>query len=222
MPERVQRLRVHYGCDEALKHIGHLDQMQTWERILRRARTPVLYSEGFSPRPRIALAAPLPVGVSSEAEQLDVVLSERVEPAALAKALRAQLPDGLRVLEVEELPLDWPSLQSLVRAAAYEVVVEDGRSAEEWRAAIDVLLARESIPWEQQRGEKVRRYDLRPLILSVELREVCDGVARLWMRLRHDEQGAGRPEQVAKALGAESRPRRLHRLRLELAEGSER
>lgn len=220
MPERVQRLRVRYGCDEALKHIGHLDQMQTWERILRRARVAVLYSEGFSPRPRIALAAPLPVGVSSEAEQLDVVLSERMEPDALAAALRPQLPVGLWVIAVEELPMALPSLQSLVRAAEYEAVVEDGRDAAAWRAAIEGVLARGSIPWEQQRGEKVRRYDLRPLILAIELRELCGGRARLWMRLRHDEQGAGRPEQVVKALGASSRPLRLHRLRLELAETS--
>jgi hypothetical protein len=51
--------------------------------------------------------------------------------------------------------------------------------------------------------------------------EACPGgdVTRLWMRLRCDSRGVGRPDQVAKALGL-SEPLRIHRQRLVLAEVS--
>ena len=109
-------------------------------------------------------------------------------------------------------------MQSQVRAAHYEIEVEDRRSREDWERAITELLAAETLPREQQRGDKVKHYDLRPLILDLAIAACADGRTTLRMRLRHDERGAGRPEQVALALGAERAPARVHRVRLELLE----
>ena len=216
MAERVQRLLITYGCDDAVKYISHLDLMRLWERVLRRAQVPVLYSEGFSPRPRIAMAAPLAVGVSSQAEKLDMVLERRVKLDEVRTALEPQLPVGLSISTIEELPLKVPSLQSLTRAAVYDVRVEDSRSGDEWQQAIADLLALESLPWEHQRGDDLKRYDLRPLIHSIDLIECGDGKAQLKMRLRNDSGGSGRPEQVTRALGVHEDPLRMHRLELEL------
>ena len=105
----------------------------------------------------------------------------------------------------------------MLRAACFEVEVSDRRSADEWRLAIDELLGREEIPWSQRRGKETKSYDLRPLILEIDLLDVRDGIARLAMRLRNDERGAGRPEQVTLALGAVEEPTRIHRTAIELA-----
>ncbi len=216
MAERVQRLLITYGCDDAVKYISHLDLMRLWERVLRRAQVPVLYSEGFSPRPRIAMAAPLAVGVSSQSEKLDLVLQQRVKLEDLRLSLEPQLPNGLSISAIEELPLKVPSLQSLTRAAVYEVHVEDGRSMDDWQQAISDLLALDSLPWEHPRGDDIKRYDLRSLIYTIELVECGDGRARLEMRLRNDDQGSGRPEQVMRALHVQEEPLRMHRLELEI------
>ena len=45
--ERPQRLRVTYRKAGALRYVGHLDLMRTWERALRRARLPLAYTQGF-------------------------------------------------------------------------------------------------------------------------------------------------------------------------------
>ncbi len=90
MTQRVQRLYLTYACDDAVKYISHLDLMRVWERVLRRAGVPVVYSEGFSPHPRIAMAAPLAVGVSSEAERIDIVLHTRVRIDEVESAIRDQ------------------------------------------------------------------------------------------------------------------------------------
>ena len=211
MSERVQRLHVIFARADALKYLAHLELMRVWERACKRAGLPLAYSEGFSPRPRLAFAAPLAVGVTSNCEQLDLSLSEHRAAAGVAVALRAQLPDGLTLVRVNEIAMALPSLQALVRAATYDVEVADARTADEWRAAIDGLLARDTIPWEHLRDTTVRRYDLRPLIFSITLVGTEAGRTALRLRLRHDSSGAGRPEQVTRALGVHEEPLRIHR-----------
>ena len=74
-PAAKQRLRITFTRDETLKYIGHLDMARTWQRIARRADLPLAYSEGFNPQPRMTFAAALPVGCTSDHEEMDMVLS---------------------------------------------------------------------------------------------------------------------------------------------------
>ena len=107
---KVQRLRVTFARGEEVKYITHLDLMRFWERALRRAGIPLAYSEGFSPSPRLALAAPLPVGVTSSGELMDVYLAKRVASQHFVKAVSGQVPPGIAVLGVREVGLGLPSL----------------------------------------------------------------------------------------------------------------
>ena len=216
-PDAVQRLQIRFAAEGPLRYVSHLDLMRVWERVCRRAGLPLATSHGFSPRPKIALAAPLAVGVTSEAELLDILLTARIDLDNVMRRLSAELTPGLRVIEIREGLLKQPSLQSMLRAASYEVEAPDTRSVTEWQAAIAELLARDEIAWSHQRGKELKSYDLRPLVLEVELVSVSDGVATLAMRLRNDERGAGRPEQVMLALGASEPPTRIHRTAIELA-----
>ncbi len=216
-PEPAQRLQIRFGADGPLKYVSHLDLMRVWERVCKRAGLPLATSHGFSPRPKIALAAPLAVGVTSEAELLDLLLTERVDPAETMRQLSAELTAGLTLFEVREGPLKQASLQSMLKAAEYVVDVPDPRTIEEWRTAIAALLGRDEIPWSHQRGNETKSYDLRKLVFDLDVVSAQDGVATLTMRLRNDEQGAGRPEQVALSLGASSEPTRIHRTAIELS-----
>jgi len=56
------------------------DILRLWQRALHRAEIPLAYSEGFSPHPRISLAAPLPIGVTSQAELMDSFAPKWVLP----------------------------------------------------------------------------------------------------------------------------------------------
>ena len=215
---RVQRLRVTFARGEEVKYITHLDLMRFWERALRRAGIPLAYSEGFSPSPRLALAAPLPVGVTSSGELMDVHLAQRVTPQHFIKAVSEQVLPGISVLEVREVGLGLPSLQSQVRWAEYEVDVTTDRLPEV-KQAVDALLAARSIPWQHQREREMRRYDLRPLVQDAWVEALDDGRCTIGMRLRADSQGSGRAEQVAAALGFQA-PTRIHRRRLILEEVS--
>ena len=96
----MQRLRIRFRRGEEIKFISHLDIMRLWERALRRARIPLTYSEGFNPRPRISLVAPLSVGVIGEAELMDIFIDKKVSPHWFTAAVSQQLPPGIEILEV--------------------------------------------------------------------------------------------------------------------------
>ena len=60
-----------------IRFASHRDIAKVWERSLRRAEIPLVYSEGFSPRPRIAFGLALPTGAESECEYLDFHLDDQ-------------------------------------------------------------------------------------------------------------------------------------------------
>ncbi len=209
----MQRLRIKFGRGKELKFIAHLDLMRLWQRTFHRAGIPLAYSEGFVPHPRLALAAPLAVGLTSEAELMDVFCHKVVSPHWLTGALKQQLPSGIEILQINQVSLLMPSLQSLVRFAEYILDVETGKTESELESDLARLLALESLPWQHERDTGVRKYDLRALIDGLWLAGKGD-VANLGMRLRCDSTGSGRPEQVALALGFSQRPLRIHRTKL--------
>lgn len=189
--------------------------MRFWERALRRASLPLAYSQGFSPHPRLSLAAPLMVGVTSEDELLEVFLSRPIAPPLLHGAISAQLPKGFRVLEVFPVHVTAPALPSLVRWAEYQVEVPTDRPEAEVDASIHGLLSARSLPWKHSRDTGEHFYDLRPLVSTITVTAWHDNRAMLHMRLRCDGSGSGRPEQVTAALGL-PHPTSIHRTRLVL------
>jgi radical SAM-linked protein len=210
----MQRIRVRFSRGEELKFISHLDIMRLWQRALHRADIPLAYTEGFSPHPRISLAAPLAVGVTSQAELMDVFCRKWVSPHSFTAAVSRQLPPGIEIHQVYNTPLTMPSLQSQVRYAEYRVELETGKSREEVKAAIASLLAIEHLPWQHQRDTGPRHYDLRALIDDLWLIDGNTGCGTIGMRLRCDSSGSGRPEQVAAALGFKQYPKSIHRTKL--------
>ena len=215
----MQRLRLRFGRGEELKFISHLDIIRLWQRALHRAGIALAYSEGFSPHPRISLAAPLPIGVTSEAELMDIFGTKWVSPHFLTMAMSQQLPPGMEILQVYQIALGLPSLQSQIRHTEYKVEVEAEKSQNDVEAAINSLLSLRQLPWQHQRDTGTRHYDLRALIDDLWLASWHYPYGTIGMRLRCDSSGSGRPEQVTAALGFTHHPQSIHRTRLILKTG---
>ena len=216
---KIQRLRVTFARGETTKYITHLDLMRFWERALRRAELPLAYSEGFSPHAQIALAAPLPVGTTSDAELMDVLMAERIAPKTLIQQLSRQLPAGISIVSAEEVGMALPALQADVRFAEYDVDVPAPDAGVDVPLAIERFLAAGSIPWEHKREDEVKSYDIRTQVEVIELIARDGDAVRLHLRLKNDSSGSGRPEQVVAALGL-APPTRIHRTKLILAGSS--
>jgi len=131
----MQRLRIRFCRGEEVKFISHLDIMRLWQRAFNRAGISLAYSEGFNPHPRLSLAAPLALSVTSEAELLDVVLSEPSSPPYFTAAVSQQLPAGIEILQAHQIPVTMPSLQSQLRFAEYRVELKTERTPPEIKNA---------------------------------------------------------------------------------------
>jgi radical SAM-linked protein len=212
----LKRIRLHYRRGEELRYVAHLDMQQVWERTLRRARLPVAYSQGFSPRPRLHLASALPLGFLSRCEIMDVWLlclpeAEALAPEEVGAKAQAAAPPGLAIYLAEEASLAAPALQTQVISAEYLAEALDDVSHEQLLTAVENLLALQSLVRER-RG---KQYDLRPLVESLEVH--TDGeIPVLWMRLTARESATGRPEELMSALGFDPADFRITRLSLVL------
>ena len=207
------RLRLRFKRGPEIKFISHLDIIRLWQRAFRRAGIPLAYSEGFNPHPRISLAAPLALGVTGEAELMDIFVAKQVSPHNLEAAVSRQLPPGMEILQVYQIVTTLPSLQSQIRYAEYTAEAETAKDEQETEAALASLLSKEHVPWQHQRDTGPRSYDLRALVNDLWLISWRSGYCTIGMRLRCDSGGSGRPEQMAKALGF-NQPRSIHRSRL--------
>lgn len=188
-------LRVHFSKTGAASYLSHLDTLRTFYRALRRSGLPLELSHGFNVRPRISIAAALPVGMVGEDEYLDTDLANPHPVAAATRVLAASLPTGLRILEAAVLG-QTKALEPLVAAAEYRMELAHGH----WdlvglRREVDLLLAQEHLPFPRTKG----LVDLRPGIISLDAAEEA-GVLQLKLCLTAGSRGTVRPEEVLKLL----------------------
>jgi radical SAM-linked protein len=213
----VQRLRFRFRITPSAAHLGHRDIVHIWSEALTAGGFPVALSQGKRPSHRIALAAPLPQNATSDWELVDIYFDESITPARTLSAARDNLPQGIEALDVQEVGPAAPSLQSQVRWAEYQVdIPAKDIPPDDVRSAVKKLLSSASCPAEYRREARVKRYDLRPLVLDLALASSGD-CHRLRMRLRAEPELTARADQVAAALGLPP-PVGVHRVRLQVAE----
>ena len=206
----MYRYRIVFSKVGDARFAGHLDLHKSWERTLRRAGTPLAYSEGFHPQPKIQLASALPLGFTSSAEVADIWLREEWDAQDLKNRLIDKLPPGIEVQSVGQIVEKENSLQSKLRAAEYQVQVECEAEIS-LIDRVDALLAKVEI----QRVRRGKEYDLRPLIEKLEVESSNEEAGfTLAMRLTAREGATGRPEEVLSALGLDECRSQVHRSKL--------
>ncbi len=102
-----------------MRFVPHNDFMEIIKRALRMADAPVAMSQGFNKRERIAAGYPLPLGIESEAELVDIDLFDEVDEG-FAGRLNAFLPDGIRASAARTLE-DGGSIMATVKVIEYRV-----------------------------------------------------------------------------------------------------
>ena len=123
--------------------LSHLDLIRVFQRAFKRGGVMLKHSQGFAPKPYVAVALALSVGVESTCEILDFELENDVPvPADLARRLNATLPLGIRVLEVYESQRKTKELTYLRSTLTLEY---DGGVPAGAREAISELLGREEV-----------------------------------------------------------------------------
>ena len=132
------KLIIRYQKKGPLRFVSHLDTERCWRRAVRRSRLPVAVSAGFSPKEKIEMGYPLPVGCESEGEDLVLEMADPLPLSEAAERLAGVLPEGITLVSV----LSYEKKGSLFHGTAglsYRVngqmltlPVEDGRSPKLW------------------------------------------------------------------------------------------
>lgn len=213
-----QRMRITFGKSGALRYTGHLDMMKLWERVLRRAGVPILYTQGFNAHPRIQLAAPLPLGFTSDCEILDMMLSQPLpDLQTLPQRMESASPAGLTVSHIEEIPPQDPALQALIQSAEYRITFAD--PVDDLAERIEsVLAADEILQAKKAKRGRVKTVNIRPSIYRVTL----EAPYTLLVHLACGELHNLRPDVLLDAMTLSEIPVRIHRFRLHLDSKRER
>ena len=179
---RVQRVRLTFSKTGDMVFVGHLDLLRLLERACRRAALPTSADASpFNPRTRMSYCAALPLGATSSAEVVEVVMTERCDAEDVRARLQAQVPGGLEFTRAEGLDVYRlngslaESLTVLTRSVTYELLVRQRGAAGGGAlppvrdAARAVLAAREFVVTKETKKKKrAKRVDLRPQVLRMQ------------------------------------------------------
>ncbi len=147
----MQRIRIYYSKTQALRYTGSLDVHKIWERTLRRARLPLAYSQGFHPQPKINQACPLPLGMLSRAEIVDIWLEPELPMQQIVEQLSKSIPPGIEIDHLEAVDLHEPALQTRLAASRYQVTLlslpeENQVSLKELSEKVNTILSSANLP----------------------------------------------------------------------------
>ena len=208
-------VRVKYCKGGPIKYISHLNLAQVFTRAIRRADIPVVKSKGFNPRFRISFGPPLPLGISSTSEYLDIRLKEKIKTEELVGKLNRVLPQGLTILRAKIIPSSAGSLVKIIDKASYiitlkikEVLLDSAvknreNKSKELEQKVEKnnkrFLNLDEITVEKQIKNGIKRVDIKPSILDIKVQKFKSLILKLRLEIRIGQQGNLNPRYVAKA-----------------------
>ena len=154
------KVRIKFTKVGALRYVGHLDFMRTFQKIIKRSGVLAVFTRGFSPHMIMSFASPLGVGLESLGEYVDFEMAYRdpyeltkielqrmsqlniendelpaVPPeAVIIDMLNSECPDGVRILSVKRIEEAKGKAMALVSASDNVVFFEN-----DWLHASGIL-----------------------------------------------------------------------------------
>ncbi len=81
-------------------YFSHLDLVNFFSRVAKRSGLPLKYTQGFNPKPKIVIPFPLPLGVESDFEIMELFLEDNVDGFYFRELLNSYLPKDISVTDV--------------------------------------------------------------------------------------------------------------------------
>ena len=170
----LHRVRAHFAKIEKARYLSHLEVVALFSRAIRRAGIPVKFSEGFHPLPRIVLGPALSVGIESVAEYMDLEINGNIDSCELLRKMNCQLPNGLKLLDLREIPLKFPSISDSITEIEYSITLEGVwldliKDSQELSNKIRTFFKTKEKYIEVKRKSGVLRIDLRQWVEKLQL-----------------------------------------------------
>jgi radical SAM-linked protein len=171
----LNSIRVRFVRGEEVKFISHLDLMKVFDRAIRRAGIPIVYSEGFNPHPHMVFGLPLSVGVTSQAEYADFDLEDGFSPDEFMKKLNSSLPPGFKVMEAKIISKK-SNIMASINAASYSILfaVAENMDDEALAQKLADFMQEDAIVAEKEGKKGKKAIDIKPMIIRLELKKPGD------------------------------------------------
>ncbi|MEE9442823.1 MAG: TIGR03960 family B12-binding radical SAM protein [candidate division Zixibacteria bacterium] len=191
------KLRIKWGKKGLVRFLSHLENNRVFERAIRRARLPVVYSQGFHPHQKLSFGPPLPLGYSSDEEYLDIQTEGSCLKAHL-DALSHTLPEGFFIREYKQIFSKAPAISTLLNRATYQISGDFGDPGP-LGSAIEKLLERDSIIALRTTKDGGKEVEIRPAIYRLELNDLLPN-AVIEMELGLGQGGYTKPSEVLESI----------------------
>ncbi|WP_371580278.1 TIGR03936 family radical SAM-associated protein [Streptomyces sp. NBC_01314] len=168
----MQRIRLRYTKRGRLRFTSHRDFQRAFERALRRAEVPMAYSAGFTPHPKVSYANAAPTGTGSEAEYLEIALTDARDPEKLRILLDESLPAGLDIIDAVEARTS--GLADRLTASVWELRL-DGVDPADAERAVEAFKAADLVEVQRRAKNGVRTFDARAAVVDLDSRDGRDG-----------------------------------------------
>jgi len=135
--DKVLRYRVRYSKKGMARYFSHNDLVSQIQRGFRRAGIPVEYTQGFHPKIRMSFGPALALGMEGEEEVLEFRSPHTLPTEEFLFRINSKLPQGVRILSLENLEMDAPSLSEALTALVYSLDLHGGGLSEAVAALCD-------------------------------------------------------------------------------------
>lgn len=196
----MHKIRAEMTKGEEIRYISHLDYASVLERAIRRTQLPVAYSEGFNPHMKISFASALAVGVTSAAEYMDIEFKSAVSADVFVEKLRANLPEGVKLLAAKVIVDKQPALMAMVDLAEYIVDVPFAgdwdllvQATEAFNASAEVFYLRKTP--KSKKEIEVKQYMHTPVVV-----QKLDDMIRFLIAVKITPSGSVKPGEIIKAM----------------------
>ncbi len=160
------KARVRFSKQGNMKYVGHLDLMRYFQKAIRRSRLDIAYSNGFHPHMIMSFASPLGIGLTSDAEYMDIELKTPVSSKEAIETLNSNGVEGILVTGFVKIPENKASgAMANVAAADYQVNFRKGHEPKKgWEEKFSSFMEMKSIPVLKKTKRSEKEMDIRPMI----------------------------------------------------------
>lgn len=206
-------VRLQFSKRGKVRFVGHRDIARAFERAFRIVGLPLAFTQGFSPRPKVSFGLALTVGAESDAEFLDVELTEPIALSDLPERLTTALPEGIVVTGVAALEDRAPALQEAVTAVGWQLEVTGPDEVPDPLAVARLAaaaMAASTLPVARTRKGRKSEEDVRPALRHVEVLGDTEHGTLLEVEVATHPVGV-RVSEILAALGGGLEARRILR-----------
>jgi len=193
----LSKRRLKFSKTGMGKYISHLDLLRAFTRAISRAQLPVRYTQGFNPHQIITFSLPLPIGVTSETEFVDIDFDETVDNPEIMERLNENLPPDIRVISVGGLIHSATD----ICLADYDIFVKAPKEIE--KNTVESFFDKENIPVMKKTKKGDKEVNLVDYINRIEIVECKTSEMRIKVTLSAGGAMNIKPEIMMSALERE-------------------